>query len=100
MNVSALNKLEKGWITLDWRTHLDEVKLSESNLSELVDKLNNWKSNRRCKEIVLIKYKHLPAYITLHRKDFKSMGEWLMDRLTKLELYEDCARLHKIWDKL
>ena len=100
MNITALEKLEKGWVTLDWRTHLDRMKLSETNLTELVDKLNNWKSNRRCKEIVLIKYKHLPAYVTLPRKDFKSMGEWLMNRLTTLELYEECARLHKISNKL
>jgi hypothetical protein len=100
MNISALEKLEKGWVTLDWKTHLDRMKLSESNLSELVDKLNNWKSNRTCNEIVLIKYKHIPVYITLKRDEFKPMGEWLMNRLTKLELYEDCARLHKIWNKL
>jgi hypothetical protein len=100
MNITALEKLEKGWVTLDWKTHLDRMKLSETNLSELVDKLNNWKSNRKCKEIVLIKYKHLPVYITLHRSDFKPMGEWLMEKLKSLELYEECARLHKIWNKL
>lgn len=100
MNITALEKLEKGWVTLDWRTHLDRMKLSNSHLSELVDKLNNWKSNKKCKEIVLMKYKTMPVYITLHREDFKPMGEWLMNRLKSLELYEDCARLHKIWDKL
>ena len=67
MNITALEKLEKGFIKLDWSTQLDKLNLSEKNLSEFVDKLNNWKSNRRCKEIILAKYKHLPVYITLRR---------------------------------
>ena len=74
--------------------------VSPSNLSELVDKLNNWKSNRSCKEIVLVKYKNLPVYITLHRKEFKKMGEWLLEELTKVEMYEECIRLQSIWKKL
>lgn len=100
MNVSVLYKLEKGWITLDWSTHLNRIQLMPKNLSELLDKLDNWKSNRRCKEIVLAKYKNLPVYITLRREDFSKMGEWLMNRLTKLEMYEECHRLHKFQHKL
>lgn len=100
MNVTVLEKLEKGFIKLDWRTQLNKISLSEKNLSELVDKLDNWKSNRRCKEIILVKYKNLPAYVTLKREDFKKMGEWLMNKLTKLEMYEECHRLYKIQNKL
>ncbi len=100
MNISVLEKLEKGWISLDWNKYLPKVNLSDKQLSELVDKLDNWKSNRKCKEIILIKYKNVPAYITLKREDFKKMGIWLMERLQSLELYEDCARLHSIWNKL
>ena len=100
MNITALEKLEKGFIKFDWSTHLDRIQISEKNLSEFVDKLNNWKSNRRCKEIILAKYKNLPVYITLKREDFKKMGDWLMNRLTKLEMYEECHRLYKIQNKL
>lgn len=100
MNITAIEKLEKGFIKIDSIKHLNKVELTSKNLSEFVDKLDNWKSNRRCKEIILFKYKTLPMYVTLKRTDFKKMGEWLMDELTKRELYEDCARLHKIWNKL
>jgi|688.fasta_scaffold426753_2 hypothetical protein len=100
MNISALYKIEKGWITLDWSTHLSRVRLTHKNLSELVDKLDNWKSNKKCKEIILIKYKSMPVYVTLKREDFKSMGKWLMIRLTELEMYEECARLQLISNKL
>lgn len=100
MNITVLEKLEKGWISLEWKTYLPKTKLSKQNLSELVDKLDNWKSNRKCREIILIKYKSMPAYITLKREDFKSMGKWLMNRLTELEMYEECAKLHSIKNKL
>ena len=100
MNITVLEKLEKGCVSLDWNKYLPKVKLSKQNLSELVDKLDNWKSNRKCREIILIKYKSLPVYITLKREEFKSMGKWLMSRLTELEMYEECAKLHSIKDKL
>lgn len=100
MNVTILDKLEKGWVSLDWNAYLPKVKLTNKNLSELVDKLDNWKSNRRCKEIILIKYKSMPVYVTLKRNEFKKMGEWLMNKLTELEMYEECAKLHSIKNKL
>lgn len=100
MNITVLNKLEKGWVSLDWDIYLPKIKLTQKNFSELVDKLDNWKSNRKCREIILIKYKSMPAYITLKREDFKSMGNWLMGRLTELEMYEECAKLHSIKNKL
>ena len=100
MNITVLNKLEKGWVSLDWDVYLPKIKLTQKNFSELVDKLDNLKSNRKCKEIILIKYKSMPAYITLKREDFKSMGNWLMGRLTELEMYEECAKLHSIKNKL
>jgi hypothetical protein len=65
-----------------------------------VDTLDNWKSNKSCNEIVLVKYKTMPVYITLKRTDFGKMGKWLMDKLTKLEMYEECAYLHSISHKL
>ena len=100
MNISVLDKLEKGSILLDWSKHLNRVHLSPQNLSELVDKLDNWKSNKKCKEIILIKYKKLPVYITIHRSEFKRMADWLLDRLSGLEIYEECVRIQKIYNKL
>lgn len=100
MNITVLEKLEKGWVSLEWNRYLPNVKLSKSNLSELVDKLNNWKGNKKCKEIILIKYKSLPVYITLKRTEFKPFSLWLMGELTKIEMYEECAKLHSISNKL
>jgi hypothetical protein len=100
MNVSILDKLEKGWISLDWSKYLIKMNLTESQLSELIDKLDNWKSNKSCKSIILMKYKVLPAYIILNRSDFKRFSIFLLEILTKREMYEECARISKISNKL
>ena len=100
MNVSVLHTLEKGWVSLDWKEYLKRKDLASLNLSELVDVLDNWKSNRACKEIVLFKYKTIPAYITIKRTDFKLLAKWLMNELAILEMYEDCSHLKSIWNKL
>jgi hypothetical protein len=100
MNISVLDKLEKGSILLDWSTYLVRMNLTSNQLSKLIDKLDNWKSNRRCKEIILVKYKSMPVYVTLKRGEFKKMSDWLMTRLTELEMYEECAKLHSIKNKL
>lgn len=100
MNITVLEKLEKGWISLSWKVYLSKVKLTNKNLSELVDKLDNWKSNKKCKEIILVKYKNLPVYITLKREEFKEVAVWLLDRLIQLEEYEECSRLDSILKKL
>jgi hypothetical protein len=100
MNVSILDKLEKGWISLDWSNHLIKMNLTESQLSELIDKLDNWKSNKSCKTIILMKYKVLPAYVILNRSDFKKLANYLIGVMVKREMYEECSRLQSIMHKL
>lgn len=100
MNITVLDKLEKGWISLDWSIYLVRMNLSPNQISELIDKLDNWKSKKSCKTIILIKYKVLPAYITLNRIDFKKLANHLMDVMVKREMYEECARLQLIINKL
>lgn len=100
MNISVLDKLEKGSILLDWSTYLVRMDLTSKQLSKLIDKLDNWKSNKSCKTIILIKYKVLPAYITLNRSDFKNLANHLMGVMVKKEMYEECARLQLIINKL
>lgn len=100
MNISVLKKLESGWISLDWIEYLHRIHLTAENISELIDKLDNWKSNKSCKTIILIKYKMLPAYITLNRSDFKKLANYLMGVMIKKEMYEECSRLQILINKL
>jgi len=100
MNITALNKLENSWVKWDWSDKLIDMPIKPKYLSQLIDVLDNWKSNKRCKELVIMKYKSLPAYISLKRTDFVKMSDWLMKRLTELELYEECSRLNSIKKEL
>jgi hypothetical protein len=100
MNITALNKLENSWVKWDWSDKLIDMPIKPKYLSQLIDVLDNWKSNKRCKEVVIMKYKSLPAYISLKRTDFVKMSDWLMKRLTELELYEECSRLNSIKNEL
>jgi hypothetical protein len=100
MNITALNKLESSWVKWDWSDKLIDMPIKPKYLSQLIDVLDNWKSNKRCKEVVIMKYKSLPAYISLKRTDFAKMSDWLMKRLTELELYEECSRLNSIKKEL
>ena len=100
MNITALNKLESSWVKWDWSDKLIDMPIKPKYLSQLIDVLDNWKSNKRCKEVVIMKYKSLPAYISLKRTDFVKMSDWLMKRLTELELYEECSRLNSIKKEL
>jgi hypothetical protein len=100
MNISVLEKLEKGWIQLDWSKYLIRMNLNKKQLIEVIDKLDNWKSNKSFKTIILMRYKTLPAYITLNRSDFKPISKYLMDVLVSREMYEECARLQTIINRL
>jgi hypothetical protein len=100
MNISVLEKLEKGWIQLDWSKYLIRMNLTEKQLIELIDKIDNWKSNKSVKTIILMRYKTLPAYIILNRSEFKTISNYLMDILVRREMYEECARLQMIINKL
>ena len=46
MNVTILNKLERGWIRMNWKSAIRRNKLSAEELESLVDKVDNFKSNR------------------------------------------------------
>lgn len=100
MNITALKKLESSWVKWDWSEKLINMQLKPKTLSQLIDVIDNWKSNKRCKEVILMKYKSLPAYISVKRTDFLKFSEWLMERFTELELYEECARLNIIKKEL
>lgn len=100
MNIKVLDKLESGWIKLNWREYIDSVKLSHTDLETLVDLVDNFKGNRSAKEIVLFRYKYLPAYITIVRSEYPKLLDWVYKRFIDKEYYESCKRIIDIKDKL
>ena len=100
MNVTILNKLERGWIRMNWKSVIRRNKLSAENLEALVDKVDNFKSNRSAKEIILYKYKVVPIYVTIYREEYPQLLEYLLSRFVEIEKYEVCSRIVKLQTKL
>jgi hypothetical protein len=100
MNVTILNKLERGWVRMNWKLAIRRNKLSTEQLEALVDKVDNFKSNRSAKEIILYKYKVLPIYVTIYREEYPQLLEYLLNRFVETEQYELCSRIVKLQTKL
>lgn len=100
MNVTILSKLEKGWIRLDWKNSIRRNPLSISDLESLIDKVDNFKSNRSAKEIILYKYKVLPIYVTIFREDYPLLLDYILGVFVKSEQFEMCSRIVKLKNKL
>ena len=100
MNVTILSKLERGWIRMSWKSAIRRNKLSAEQLEALVDKVDNFKSNRSAKEIILYKYKVVPIYVTIYREEYPQLLEYLLSRFVEIEKYEVCSRIVKLQIKL
>lgn len=101
MNVSVLNKLEKGYIKLDWKRYLKMDIFPIEKLLELTFKIDSFKANRSAKEIILFKFKNLESvYVTIHKNEYLLFLDKVKDRLVVLERYEECAMIQKIIDKI
>lgn len=92
MNITVIEKLEKGWIKADWKEYLHRAKLGKEDLFEILDKVERFKSNRSAKEIILFRYKGLPVYVTISRSEYPQLLDWLMDRFLREEWYEGCSK--------
>lgn len=100
MNITVLNKIESGWIKLDWSEWIDRIKLSDNDLETILDIIDNFKGNKRTKEIVICRFKYLSAYVTVGRPDYVKLLDWIYDRLIERELYEKCNTVLNIKTKL
>lgn len=96
MNVKVLETLEKGWIKRDWQVLRNNSGITIFVYESIIECIDSFKSNRRVKEIALIKYKKLPIYITAVRKDWPDVLDWVQEKMIGLERYEDCKRIQTI----
>lgn len=100
MNVKVLDKLEKSYIKLDWSEVVDNVKFSIKDMQSIVDTINAFKKNKSAKEIIICKYKNLPAYVTVRKEEFGDVLEFIKNKFILLELYEQCKIIEEIKQKL
>jgi hypothetical protein len=93
MITTVLKKIESGWVRLDWSDYIDRLNLSQSDLETIVDLINNFKRNRKAKDIVICKYRYLPAYVCVEKGDFVRLLDWICSESIRREWYETCQRI-------
>lgn len=93
MITTVLKKIESGWIRLDWSDYIDRLNLSQSDLETIVDLVNNFKRNRKAKDIVICKYRYLPAYVCVEKREFGKLLDWICTESIRREWYETCQRI-------
>jgi hypothetical protein len=94
MNVKVLERLEKGWIRFEWERMKPGV--SAHVMWTIVDTIDRFYKNKSVKELVIVKYKRIPAYITLVRADYIPVLDWIQSEFIKLEMYEECGKIEKL----
>lgn len=100
MNTTVLKKIESAWVRLDWSEWVRRMPLSNKDLEQMLDIVDNFKTNRRAKELALCKFRFMPAYVCVLRTEFKLFLEWLYSECIKREMYEECQRIMDIRIKL
>jgi hypothetical protein len=94
MNVKVLQRIEKGWIRFGWERMKSGV--STHVMWTIVDTIDRFYKNKSVKELVIVKYKRIPAYITLVRTDYIPILDWIQSEFIKLEMYEECSKIEKL----
>jgi hypothetical protein len=93
MNSKVLKTLEKGYIRLDWSNYINRVNLTSDHLHTIVDMINNFKSNRGAKELIIFRFQGIPAYVMIKRDEYVNILLWIKDKLVEREEYEECQRI-------
>ena len=96
MNSSALSKLEKSYIQLDWKDYINRVELTREHMETIIDMIDVFKSNKSAEEIVIFRFKGIPAYITIKRDEYGQLLDWMYQRMLHNEFFENCGRIKKL----
>ena len=100
MNTSVLQKIETGWVRVDWSDVIDRLKLAQADFDTILDLINNFKQNRRAKDIVICKYSDIPAYVCVGKSEFSSLLDWIYETSIRFEWYELCGKIVEIKKEL
>ena len=93
MNSKVLQTLEKGYIRLDWSEYINRVHLTNEHLNTIIDMINNFKSNRGAKELIIFRFQNIPAYVMIKRNEYTDILLWIKEKLIEREEYEGCQRI-------
>jgi hypothetical protein len=98
MNIKVLDKIESGYVKLDWKDHIHKV--SVKDLEKILDTIDNFKGNKSVKEIILFRFKKIKAYVTIKRDEYKPLMNYIYSKFIELEMYENCKKTLLILNKL
>jgi hypothetical protein len=98
MNIKVLDKIESGYIKMYWKEHIHKVPIKD--LEKVLDIIDNFKSNKSAKEIILFKFKKIKAYVTIKRDEYKPLIDYIYSKFIELEMYENCKKTLLIINKL
>jgi hypothetical protein len=96
MNIKVLDKLESGYIKLTWIEYINRANLKPEDLEKIVDVIDNFKHKHTAKELVIFKLKIMPVYVTIKKRDYINILEWIKNKFIELEMYEKCERIINI----
>lgn len=100
MNITALHKLEKSYIQLDWKNYIYKIDLTKEHMETIVDMIDVFKSNKKAEEIVIFRFEGIPAYITIHRTEYKDILDWMYEVMIAKEFFENCKRIKDLINSL
>ena len=96
MNSSELSKLEKSYIQLDWKDYINRVELTKEHMETIISMIEVFNSKKLKDELVIFRFKEIPAYITIKRADYGQLLEWMYQRMLHNEFFENCGRIKKL----
>jgi hypothetical protein len=93
MNITALQKLEKGYIQLNWKNYIHKIELSREHMETIIDLIDVFKFNKNTEELVIFRFEGIPAYITIPRTEYKELLDWMYEKMIRYEFFENCKRI-------
>jgi hypothetical protein len=100
MNITVLDKLEKGFVKFDWKRYINRYHLTTKQLEVLIDKIENFAENDTVSELVLFKLDSQPIYVTVTKDSYELLLDCITQRLLLTENYELCSRILLLKTKL
>jgi len=96
MNIKVLDKLESGYVKFTWMEYINRANFKTSDLEAIVDIIDNFKHNHKVKELIVFRLKIVPAYVSIEKKEYIHILEWIKNKFIGLEMYEKCERIVNI----
>lgn len=100
MNVKALEKIEAAWIKYDWTVLKRYDTIPYESLLSIIDTIERFYKNKSAKELVLMKFSGIPAYVVISKDEYVEILDWLTEKFVELEMFETCAKIGTLKSKM